>query len=66
MIRNVIFDLDGTLADTGPGILESVSYTIRTLGLRALCDAECRRFIGPPLKDSFQSYCGCTEQGNDS
>ncbi len=62
MIRNVIFDLDGTLADTGQGILESVLYTVRTLGLRSLTDTECRRFIGPPLKDAFLSNCGCSEQ----
>ncbi len=62
MIRNVIFDLDGTLADTGPGILESAAYTIRTMGLQEPGSDALRRFIGPPLKESFAAYCGCTEQ----
>ena len=31
-IKNVIFDLDGTLLDTTEGILESADYAAQTLG----------------------------------
>ena len=62
MIRNVIFDLDGTLADTSPGIIESVQHTVQTMGLPALSEAQLRAFIGPPLRHSFAEQCGCTPQ----
>ena len=37
MIKNVIFDLDGTLLDTKEGIIESVKYTASELGYEELC-----------------------------
>lgn len=49
----VLFDLDGTLLDTSPGIKESVAFTLEALGLEAVDEATIeKRFIGPPL---FQS-----------
>lgn len=62
MIRNVIFDLDGTLLDTSKGIIESVKHTINTLHLPVLTNEELRTFIGPPLKLSFMNTCGCSEE----
>ena len=37
-IKSVLFDLEGTLLDTSEGIINSVKYTIRCLGLRNLSD----------------------------
>ena len=62
MIKNVIFDLDGTLLDTSRGILESVRYTVNTLGLKPLSEEEATAFIGPPLRQSFVRICGCTDE----
>ncbi|MBQ5988035.1 MAG: HAD-IA family hydrolase [Oscillospiraceae bacterium] len=61
MFNCVIFDLDGTLIDTRPGIIESVQYTIKKLGLRSLSQQKLLTFIGPPLLNSFINACGCTE-----
>lgn len=36
MIKNVIFDLDGTLLDTREGIIESVKYAASELGYKEL------------------------------
>lgn len=58
-IKNVIFDLDGTLLDTTEGVLESVKYTIRTLKYRELPHDELLTFIGPPIQNSFASHYGC-------
>lgn len=54
----VIFDLDGTLTASGPGILASVRYALTRLGEPIPSDEILDRFIGPPLTDSFQTYCG--------
>ena len=63
MPRCSLFDLDGTLTDSGPGITRSVAHALRGLGLPAMTEAQLRRFIGPPLKWSFQHYCGLDEEG---
>lgn len=55
----IIFDLDGTLLDTSPGILESVRYAAETLGYPALPTEQLLSFIGPPLTDSFVRCYGC-------
>ena len=62
MIRNIIFDLDGTLLDTSKGIIESIKHTIHVMDLSALTEDELKSFIGPPLKKSFMNICGCSEE----
>ena len=57
----VLFDFDGTIADTGEGIRNSVAYSLEKLGRPALDRAALDRFIGPPLHDSFMEQCGMTE-----
>lgn len=51
---SVIFDFDGTIADTGEGVFEGIRYAIRMEGLEQPDDIQIRKFIGPPLIDSFQ------------
>lgn len=58
----VVFDLDGTLLDTSPGIFESVRYATNALGYRELSQDELLSFIGPPLVDSFMRCYGCSEE----
>lgn len=58
----ILFDLDGTLTESGPGIISSVRYALATMGMPALDDTELRRFIGPPLLDSFRDVCGFDPQ----
>lgn len=58
----VIFDFDGTIAETGLGITNCVAYALEKMGRPAL-DLETRKkFIGPPLHDSFMRYCGMTDE----
>ena len=62
MIKNVIFDLDGTLLDTTEGILESVKFTVKELGFPELPHKEILNFIGPPIQISFKKYYECNEE----
>lgn len=52
------FDLDGTLLDTSEGVLAAVKYTIEKFGLPPLTDKELRKFIGPPIQNSFANEYG--------
>ena len=51
-----IFDLDGTLVDTSPGIMETVRQVEKSLNIPPIPEEQLRGFIGPPLEDSFQRY----------
>lgn len=59
MIKNVIFDLDGTLLDTTKGVLESIKYTAQKLKYPELAKEIYLKFIGPPVQQSFMEYYGC-------
>lgn len=53
-----VFDVDGTLLDTTEGVLSAVRYTIKTHGLPELPETELKKFIGPPIQDSFRRTYG--------
>lgn len=64
--RLVVFDFDGTLADTTATILATYQNTIRALGSDARTDAECKATIGLPLKEGFrQLYPDYSEEQLD-
>lgn len=54
----ILFDLDGTLVESGPGVTASVRHALADLGEPIPAAAELDRFIGPPLADSFRDVCG--------
>ncbi len=56
MVKAVIFDFDGTIADSSEGIMESALRTVETIGYdRSLYSEDyLKRFIGPPLRDCFR------------
>lgn len=57
MYNTILFDLDGTLTDSGRGITNSVAYALTEFGLKFESKEELRCFIGPPLIKIFmQSY----------
>lgn len=54
----VIFDFDGTICDTGEGILKSAKYALEAFGYTAPDYEELTCFIGPPLLITFQEKFG--------
>ena len=48
----VLFDLDGTLIDSAPGILATFQKTFETFGL-TVGEQRLRPFLGPPLRSSM-------------
>ena len=60
----VIFDLDGTLSDSGPGIFKSTRFALERLNAidgtdRPIPEPDALRWIiGPPLQESFAKLVG--------
>lgn len=52
------FDLDGTLVDSEKGIVNSIKYVLEKYQIRDYDMETLRKFIGPPLGESFQKYFG--------
>jgi phosphoglycolate phosphatase len=58
----IFFDLDGTLTDPQRGILNSIRYALGKLGMDEPDSDRLKKFIGPPLRDSFQRHFGLSSQ----
>lgn len=56
MKKSILFDLDGTLTDSGEGIINCAKMTLERFGLPIPSPDELRTFVGPPLGDSFMKY----------
>ena len=63
MYDTILFDLDGTLTDSGLGITKGVQYALGQLGYAVPPRESLFSFIGPPLYKSFQRHCGVDEAG---
>ena len=59
--NTVLFDLDGTLTDPAEGIINSVVYALAKFGIDETDKESLKKFIGPPLADSFKDYYGFSE-----
>lgn len=53
---SILFDLDGTLTDSGEGIINCAQLALRHLGIDADDRQALRRFVGPPLRESFPKF----------
>lgn len=62
MIKNVLFDLDGTLTDPAEGITKSVAFALDRFGIYVSDLSVLNVFIGPPLTDSFKKYFDFTDE----
>lgn len=54
----MLFDLDGTLTNSAPGIKRSLRYALDKLGVTGYDPAVLDKFLGPPLIWSFKTYMG--------
>jgi len=58
----ILFDLDGTIVDSAPGITASLAWTLEQLGLPIPSPAELLEWVGPPILDSFRDRLGMTTE----
>ena len=61
----VLFDFDGTVADTGVGIFNSIQYAVGYMGHAPLSNETLRTFIGPPVFDSFKRELGLNDEQSE-
>lgn len=54
--KAIFFDLDGTLTDSGEGIINCASLALEHFGLRVPSREEMRVFVGPPLDRTFMEF----------
>lgn len=56
MNKAILFDLDGTLTDSGEGITKCAALALRHFDLEVPPYEEIRKFVGPPLRDTFMKH----------
>ena len=54
--KAVLFDLDGTLTDSGEGIINCAVFAMERLGIPVPPREELGVFVGPPLWDTFRDF----------
>lgn len=52
-LKNILFDLDGTIIEPQEGIINSVLFALKKMGINEKNQEALKSFIGPPLIDSF-------------
>ena len=65
-LKLIIFDLDGTLLNTGRGISKCVVSTLSKMGFKVPDEETCRTFVGPPLKKRFLELYDANEKTADA
>lgn len=54
--KSILFDLDGTLTDSGEGIMNCVELALRHYGIPIPSRQALRIFVGPPLQENFLKF----------
>lgn len=62
--KTILFDLDGTLTDSGEGIINCASLALEYFGIPVPDREAMRIFVGPPLHDMFVKF-GVPEEEAD-
>lgn len=55
-VKSILFDLDGTLTDSGEGITNCAKIALEHFGISVPDPQALTVFIGPPLRDTFPKF----------
>lgn len=58
----IIFDFDGTIADTRKGVFDSIRYALTSYGYEVPDENVLNSFLGPPLHESFMKTTLCDDE----
>ena len=62
MSKVVVFDVDGTLFDTKPGIIKAINDVLNGFGMGCINATDEDKWIGPPIRDSFKKISGMSNE----
>lgn len=62
MYKVILFDLDGTLTESGEGITKSAQYALEKIGKPEPDLDKLKVFVGPPLKEQFMKYAALEKE----
>ncbi|MDO4177898.1 MAG: HAD hydrolase-like protein [Phascolarctobacterium sp.] len=62
MFKNILFDLDGTIANSSEGITKCAQYGLAALGIDEPDLKKLYVVIGPPLRVTYMKYWGLTAE----
>ena len=62
MYKAILFDLDGTLTESGEGITKCVQYALEKIGRPEEDLSKLEVFVGPPLMEQFMKYAKVDEE----
>jgi len=63
--KYILFDFDGTIADTSIGVVNAAIYSLNKFGIKVDDPmVSLRKFIGPPLSYSFNTFYGLKDNDN--
>ena len=65
-MKSILFDLDGTLTDSGEGIMNCAKLALEHYGIQVPDIQSLRVFVGPPLVDSFVRFGVPAEEANNA
>jgi phosphoglycolate phosphatase len=60
--KKILFDLDGTLTASEPGIFACIKHALSHFGIKEDDEERLRLMIGPPLGQSFSDMYGFSEE----
>lgn len=61
MNKVIIFDVDGTLFDTKPGIINALNEVLHVFKKSSICLIDEDKWVGPPVRESFKKYALMSE-----
>ena len=64
--KAILFDLDGTLTDSGEGIINCAAMALEYFGLPVPSREEMRVFVGPPLDQTFIKFGVPSEKAQEA
>lgn len=64
-LQAVVFDFDGVIVDSLPGIAWSLDVALRSLGEPVAAHDEVRAIVGPPLRDGIGTLLAARKVDND-
>lgn len=66
MQKSILFDLDGTLTDSGEGIINCAIPALEHFGIQPPSREEMRVFVGPPLHETFVRFGVPEDQADEA